>query len=86
MNEQRQHLGIARIRISHGQRILIFPLRLVRLFGLREGDEVVLRKRRGRAQYLVDFWRRGRRLGPSGKSKGNFGAAKTRKCREGHCT
>ncbi len=83
MDEQNQHLGIARIRVSDGHRIIIFPRRLVRLFGLREGDEVVLRKRRGRLQYFVDFWRRGKRLGPSGKSKGKVGTAKIRKRREG---
>jgi len=64
MDDPRQHLGIARICESHGGQILIFPRRVVRLFGLQAGDEVGLRKRRGQSGYCVTFWRAGKRLSP----------------------
>ena len=64
MDDPRQHLGIARICESHGGQILIFPRRVVRLFGLQAGDEVGLRKRRGQSGYCVTFWRAGKRPSP----------------------
>ena len=62
MDNRRQHLGIARVREIEGQLVLVFPRRVIRLFGLKPGDTVVIRKRRGRKQYLVTFWRGEKRL------------------------
>ena len=64
MDERRQFLGRARVREKDGRLYLIWPRALVRCFGLRAGDEVRMRKRRGREQYLISFWRAGRRLEP----------------------
>jgi len=62
MDNRSQHLGIARVREIEGQLVLVFPRRVIRLFGLKPGDTVVIRKRRGRKQYLVTFWRGEKRL------------------------
>ena len=64
MDNRRQHLGIARVREIEGQLVLMFPRRVVRLFGLKPGDTVEIRKRRRRKQYLVTFWRDEKRLSP----------------------
>jgi len=64
MDKRCQHVGIARVREINGQLILVFPRRVIRLFGLKPGDTVEIRKRRGRRQYLVTFWRDGKRLSP----------------------
>ena len=64
MDNRRQHLGIARVREIDGQLVLLFPRRVIRLFGLKPGDTVEIRKRRRRKQYLVTFWRDEKRLSP----------------------
>jgi hypothetical protein len=64
MDNRRQHLGIARVREIDGQLVLLFPRRVIRLFGLKLGDTVEIRKRRRRKQYLVTFWRDEKRLSP----------------------
>jgi bifunctional DNA-binding transcriptional regulator/antitoxin component of YhaV-PrlF toxin-antitoxin module len=62
MDDRRQHLGIARVREIEGLLVLVFPRRVIRLFDLKPGDTVEIRKRRGRKQYLVTFWRGEKRL------------------------
>jgi bifunctional DNA-binding transcriptional regulator/antitoxin component of YhaV-PrlF toxin-antitoxin module len=64
MDDRRQHLGIARIHEIDGQLVLVFPRRVIRLFGLKPGDTVEIRKRRGRKEYFVTFWRDEKRLSP----------------------
>jgi len=64
MDDRGQHLGIARVREIDGQLVLVFPRRVIHRFGLKPGDVVVLRKRRGREQYFVTFWRDGKMLPP----------------------
>ena len=64
MDDRRQHLGIARVHEIDGQLVLVFPRRVIRLFGLKPGDTVEIRKRRRRKHYLVTFWRDEKRLSP----------------------
>ena len=64
MDDRRQHLGIARVYEIDGNLVLVFPRRVIRLFGLKPGDTVEIRKRPERKQYLVTFWRDEKRLPP----------------------
>jgi hypothetical protein len=62
MVNQRQHLGIARVREIKGQLVLFLPRAVVRLFGLKVGDVAVFRTRHGTERLYLTFRRNGKRL------------------------
>lgn len=61
--------GTARVFERDGELFLRFPKSLITLFDLRAGDKVRFRKRRGKVQYLVTFWRHGKPLRPKSSRK-----------------